>query len=72
MNTPNVKCPSCGSDNVDFINDNLDDLFSTEDHLHGKAPFVYAREYECLDCGAFLSDEFRFDITSIGTLEVED
>ena len=71
METPNVKCPNCGSDNVDFINDNLDNLFSTHDHFNGKAPFFYAREYICLDCDTELSEEFRFDIARIGVSKVE-
>lgn len=60
-----ARCPMCGSQNVDFENDNLDDLFADPWYQDFELDFI--REYTCRDCGEPFAQTWHFTIEYVGS-----
>lgn len=71
METTIITCPNCGSESVEYYHDNLDKLFY-DDYFYSGVPFVYQRGYVCRECGDLLTEDFQFEISSLGVFAADD
>ena len=62
-----IKCPMCGSTDVEYEDDNLDDLFAFE--WADTFEFDYTHEYICNGCGRFFIQTWHFTAENMGCSE---